>query len=70
MEVIIKMNKFDIGDEVRVYNPWDDLCDCIGTVKESYGNDYLVVFKEKGMKIFYESELVLFNKKYELSSLL
>ena len=67
MKVII-MNKFEVGDEVRVFNPGDDLCDRIGKVKERYGNDYLVVFPEKGMKIFYESELILFNKKYEVGS--
>ena len=66
--MITIMNKFNVGDEVRVFNPLDDLCDCIGTVKESYGNDYLVVFKEKGMKFFYESELILFNKKYGVGS--
>ena len=60
------MNKFDVGDEVRVVNSWDDLFNLIGTVKEKYGNDYLIVFKDKGMKIFYESELMLFNKKYEV----
>ena len=61
------MNKFDIGDEVRVVNSWDeDSFNLVGTVKEKYGNDYLIVFKDKGMKIFYESELMLFNKKYEV----
>lgn len=61
------MNKFDIGDEVRVINSWDeDNYNLIGTVKEKYGNDYLIIFKDRGMKIFYESELMLFNKKYEV----
>jgi hypothetical protein len=61
------MNKFDIGDEVRVVNSWDETSfNLVGTVKEKYGNDYLIVFKDKGMKIFYESELMLFNKKYEV----
>ena len=61
------MNKFDIGDEVRVVNSWDeDNYNLVGTVKEKYGNDYLIVFKDRGMKIFYESELMLFNKKYEV----
>lgn len=61
------MNKFDIGDEVRVINSWDETSfNLVGTVKEKYGNDYLIVFKDKGMKIFYESELMLFNKKYEV----
>ena len=61
------MNKFDIGDMVRVINSWDDLLyNKIGTVKEKYGNDYLVVFDSLGMKILYESELVLFNKIYKI----
>ena len=61
------MNKFDIGDKVRVINSWDELLyDKIGTVTQKYGNDYLVVFDELGMKILYESELILFNKIYSV----
>lgn len=61
------MNKFDIGDKVRVINSWDELLyDKIGTVTQKYGNDYLVVFDELGMKILYESELILFSKIYSV----
>jgi hypothetical protein len=61
------MNKFDVGDKVRVINSLDSLLyDKIGTIKQKYGNDYLVVFEELGMKILYESELILFSKIYKI----
>jgi hypothetical protein len=50
-----------------VINSLDSLLyDKIGTIKQKYGNDYLVVFEELGMKILYESELILFSKIYKI----
>lgn len=62
------MNKFEIGDEVRVINSWDEkLYDRIGSINKCFNNtnEYLVVFPQFGMSILHESELILFNKIYE-----
>ena len=64
----VMKNKFEIGDEVRVVNSWDEkLYDRVGTVNKYFDHtdEYLVVFPQLGMSILHETELVLFNKVYE-----